>query len=196
MGRISRRINPAAGFTRRSPKSSPPSVSNGIGAREPRRVKGGRRGMRTAAGSEQVPGRSPERSTKRFARHCQKLTRPLNWNSRPLRTPPDGDARDRQQPLLAVRVVQPQDRAGIEHVVHVEVGLQPPVSRRANTLLSRRSSCVRRSSNMVFGAIRGTVAVAVHTAWLPHAARLRPSDGAITALVAGSSPGIAGPATF
>ena len=34
------------------------------------------------------------------------------------------------------------------------------------------------------GAIRGTRAVAVHTGRVPHAARLRPSDGAISALVA------------
>src|SRR5262245_16564547 len=50
-------------------------------------------------------------------------------------------------------------------------------------LLSRRSSCRRRDSNSVWGETKGTVAVAVHTALVPHAARLRPSEGRIWALV-------------
>ena len=51
-------------------------------------------------------------------------------------------------------------------------------------LAEARSSWVRRSSKSVIGATSGTVAVAVHGRRPPHAARLRPSDGAISALVA------------
>src|SRR5262249_51984832 len=51
-------------------------------------------------------------------------------------------------------------------------------------LLSRRSNCVRRGLYNVFGGTSGTAAVARHTACVPHAARLRPSEGAISALVA------------
>src|SRR5712691_383035 len=51
-------------------------------------------------------------------------------------------------------------------------------------LLRRRSNCVRRGLYNVFGATSGTAAVALQTACVPHAARLRPSDGAISAFVA------------
>ena len=49
---------------------------------------------------------------------------------------------------------------------------------------SRTSSRVNRSSNIVCGAISGTVAVEVHTAAPRQAARLRFKLGAISALVA------------
>ena len=50
-------------------------------------------------------------------------------------------------------------------------------------LEKRRSTCVRRSANIVCGSTSGTVAVAVHApVSLGHADRLRPSDGAIAAL--------------
>src|SRR5262245_60974965 len=66
---------------------------------------------------------------------------------------------------------------------------------------TRKSSCVRRSTNIVCGATRGTAAVPVTVAAhapvaLGHAARLRPSDGAISALVAEYAAVICGPERF
>src|ERR1700730_3810985 len=53
---------------------------------------------------------------------------------------------------------------------------------RATSLLKRRSSRLNRGSNNVNGAYGTTVAVTVHVVAVPHAPRLRPSDGAMVAL--------------
>src|SRR5438105_15894955 len=52
-----------------------------------------------------------------------------------------------------------------------------------NIFVNRRSSCVNRfSTNRVPGAYSGTVTDWLHVTAVPHDERLRPSDGAMSAL--------------
>src|SRR5882672_12085273 len=57
--------------------------------------------------------------------------------------------------------------------------------RRLMALERRTSTCDRRGSNMVIGAISGTVAVALQTVWTPHAAKLRRDHAVRRGIVGG-----------
>ena len=74
----------------------------------------------------------------------------------------------------------------------LKVTRAPPAS---TAFENRRSSTLRRSRNWVYGAISGTAAVEVHSVRVPHAARFRPSDGAIRSLGTRQSASIGLPAT-